>query len=203
MTGIVLAGGKSSRMKTNKALLSLGQRTIIEGVIETLRELFPEIILVTNTPEEYRFLGLPMVRDIYQGVGPLAGLHAGLQAASHAYSFAVACDMPFLNRSLIKFMREQRDNYAAVVPRIGELLEPMHAIYSKDCLGPIEAGLRSGQHKIISFYDLVPVRYIEQEEIARFGPVEETFFNVNTPEEYQLACQRRLWSGPPSNGPGA
>lgn len=191
MTAIVLAGGKSSRMKTNKALLSLGEKTMIEGIIDKLRDLFPEIILVTNTPEEYRFLGLPMVGDVFQQVGPLAGLHAGLLAASSPHVFAVACDMPFLNLELIRYMQEQIDGYAVVVPRLGELIEPMYAIYSKECLGPIEQKLRAGEHKIISFYDSVPVRFIDQQEIEQFGPASEIFFNVNTPEEYRQAQQKK------------
>lgn len=191
MTAIVLAGGKSSRMKTNKALLSLGEKTMIEGIIDKLRDLFPEIILVTNTPEEYRFLGLPMVGDVFQQVGPLAGLHAGLLAASSPHVFAVACDMPFLNLELIRYMQEQMDGYAVVVPRLGELIEPMYAIYSKECLAPIERKLQAGEHKIISFYDSVPVRYIDQEEIEQFGSASEIFFNVNTPEEYREAQRKR------------
>lgn len=189
VSGIVLAGGKSSRMGTNKALLPVGRETLIGTVVKILKSLFPEIIVVTNEPELYQDLGVKLVKDLIPGSGPLGGIHAGLVASPYWYNFVVACDMPFLEPRLITFMVEQAPGYDGVVPLLGERFEPLHAIYSKGCLSPIKDCLKKSITKIIAFYPAVRLRYLEAEVLTRYGDPGKIFFNINTPND--LAWARR------------
>ncbi|MGI9950931.1 molybdenum cofactor guanylyltransferase [Moorellaceae bacterium AZ2] len=188
--GIALAGGKSSRMGTNKALLPVGRDTMLGTVVSVLKSLFPETLVVTNEPELYLELGVKLVGDIFPAMGPLGGIHAGLVASPFWYNFVVACDMPFLEPRLIAFMLEQAEGYDVVVPRLDGYLQPLHAVYSKGCLPAIEDCLGKGVTKIIAFYPAVRVRYIEAEILRRYGEPERIFFNINTPADLELARNR-------------
>lgn len=184
-----MAGGKSSRMGTNKALLPVGRETLIGKAVNTLKSLFPEIILVTNEPELYQDLGVKLIKDLIPGCGPLGGIHAALVASPYRYNFVVACDMPFLEPQLIRFMVEQAPGYDGVVPAIGGRFEPLHAVYAKSCLPPIEECLRNHITKIIAFYPAVHLRYLEADVLGRYGDLSKIFFNINTPAD--LAWARR------------
>jgi molybdopterin-guanine dinucleotide biosynthesis protein A len=186
---IIMAGGKSSRMGTNKALLRLepGGLTLIELVVAAARQIGPPL-LVTNTPQDYEFLGLPMVPDAVAGSGPLAGLYSGLAAAQHEYNLILACDMPRLNGDLLRYMAALPRDYDVLIPRWrdpeGEQqLETLHAIYSRACLPAIEKRLQAGKLRMISFHPDVRVRYVEEDEIRRFDPQLTGFGNLNTPED--------------------
>ncbi|KYH31243.1 molybdenum cofactor guanylyltransferase [Neomoorella mulderi] len=188
--GIVLAGGKSTRMGTNKALLPLGQESMLATVVTALRPLFPEIIVVTNTPELYRDLKARLVPDVIPGRGPLSGFHAGLLASPYWHNFIVACDMPFLAPDFIKYLLEQAPGYDVVVPRRGEYLQPLHAVYSRGCLRAIEDCLAGGNYQAFAFYPRVKVRYVDIDRLAGFSDPEKIFFNINTPAD--LARARRM-----------
>jgi len=183
---IVLAGGASQRMGTNKALLPAGQQqTLVSRVVGNLRALSDDIVLVSNSPELYADLDVRHASDRFQAAGPLAGLHAGLLAARHAWAFVAACDMPLVNHRLVRYMVVLAAGYDAVVPRVGRSIEPLHALYSRACLPAIEACLQSEQRRVISFYPDVRVRYVDQREIAIFDRAGRTFSNANTPEEWE------------------
>jgi molybdenum cofactor guanylyltransferase len=183
---IVLAGGASQRMGTNKALLPAGQQqTLVSRVVGNLRALSDDIVLVSNSPELYADLDVRHASDRFQDAGPLAGLHAGLLAARHAWAFVAACDMPLVNHRLVRYMVVLAAGYDAVVPRVGRSIEPLHALYSRACLPAIEACLQSEQRRVISFYPDVRVRYVDQREIAIFDRAGRTFSNANTPEEWE------------------
>src|SRR3954453_3010010 len=115
---IILSGGKSSRMGTNKALLKINEKTNIERIADTLKLSFNDIILVTNHPEDYQFLGLKMVSDYYPDKGPLAGVHAGLLSSTYDTNFIVACDMPFVSGELAEVLVQKCGDYDAVIPVI-------------------------------------------------------------------------------------
>ena len=123
VTGVILAGGKSRRYGRNKALVEFEGMRLIERTVTVMRAVFDQVILVTNTPHEYAYLGLPMVQDLIRGLGPLGGIYTGLEMTTEEAGFFVACDMPFLNQSLILHMVEIRGTYDAVVPRVGHFLE--------------------------------------------------------------------------------
>lgn len=184
---IILSGGKSSRMGTNKALLKIDGKTNIERIKEALEEVFSDIILVTNEMEEYRFLNLPMVADIYPGKGPLAGIHSGLIASSYDVNFVVACDMPFISSNLAKYLIEQSDGYDVVVPKIGGKLHPLFSVFKKSNLSIIEDELKKEKLRIRDLFDLLKVRVINEDEIVDTidEDIERSFYNMNSPSDYE------------------
>ena len=184
---IVLAGGESKRLGIDKAFLKIGDRFLIEKVVEKMAQIGNEVIIVTNSPRKYAYLGTKLVGDIYPGKGALGGLYSGLKAACYDYGLVVASDMPFLNLRLLRYMIILSSDYDVVVPRVKELLEPLHAIYSKECLQPIERLLSAGNLRIVGFFPEVQVRYVEEEEISLFDPQFLSFFNINTPADLEKA----------------
>jgi molybdopterin-guanine dinucleotide biosynthesis protein A len=184
VTGIILAGGNSSRMGSNKALLPYRGGRFIEAIHRQMIELFDEVLLVTNSPDQYSFLPCRKVADIYPGMGALAGLHAGLLHSAGRHIFAVACDMPYLNSSLVRNIAESRASADVVIPQGDRGIEPLHAIYSKSCLLPMEQELQSGQKRIVSFFPGVKVMQFPRAEVARLDPEFNSFRNINTPHEY-------------------
>ena len=191
VTGVIQAGGKSTRMGGQpKALLELGGRRIIERVLDAIAPVVDDVLIVTNTPELYGFLGLPMVGDVYPDHGSLGGIFTGLNAAAGDAAFTVACDMPFLHREVARLAVARAGDGDVVIPRVGEQLETMHAVYGKACLSHIETRLREGRFKITGFFDRVRVVEITEAVVARHRAPDVVFMNVNTPEE--LARARAL-----------
>ena len=189
VTGIILAGGKGRRIATDKAFLPVGNRPIIADTMDTLNALFKDVLIITNNPEAYEAIAAEKVKDIIPDKGPLGGLFTGLMISRTQHSFVVACDMPFLNPDLIHYMLDHREGFDVIVPHSVDGLEPLHAIYSKDCLKPILRHIEKGDLKIQSFFEEVRVKHIRQSEIERFDPKLRTFFNINYREDYQkLKC---------------
>lgn len=186
-TGVILAGGKSSRMGRNKAFLDFKGRSIIEHTIDLFKPLFPEVILVTNTPVKYANLGIKVVTDIFPHKGPLGGIYTALFYSSYDYSFIASCDMPFLKRELIRFLIDMKDGFDVIVPKLKDGHEPLHAVYSKRCLKPMEAMIKEGDLRIIGFYREVKVREVSEDELAPFNQEPSSFININTPEDYEIA----------------
>ena len=184
VTAVILAGGPSSRMKSNKALLPYRGGRFIDAIYRLLSSIFSDVILVTNNPEQYEFLPCNKVQDIYKGMGVLAGIHSGLFHSSNPVIFAVACDMPYLKEELIRYMASRADAGGVLIPDSPKGLEPLHAFYGKECLAAIETALKSGQKRIVSFFDQTNVSKIDAEEISYFDPAFASFINVNTPDDY-------------------
>jgi len=190
-------------MGRDKAFLSVGGRLLIQRVLDVLGEISTDLIIVTNTPEPYARFGVRWVRDAYPGTGSLGGIFTAIQAARHPYTYVVACDMPFLNVALLRYMAILAPGHDVVMPRLAlknhpltggaketakhRDLHPLHAIYSKDCLSPIERALAQGDLRTIAFLPDVRVAYLVQEEIDVFDPAHISFFNVNWPEDLALA----------------
>ena len=188
VTGVVQAGGKSSRMGGEpKALMELGGRRIIERVVAVVREVVDDVLVVTNTPDLYRFLDLPMVGDVFPDHGSLGGIYSGLAAASGEAAFTVACDMPFLHATVARLVVGRAGEADVVVPRAGDQLQTLHALYGKGCLPHIEARLRAGRLKVTGFFDAVSVLEIPEAAVARHADPARVFMNVNTPEELERA----------------
>lgn len=185
VTAVIMAGGKSRRMGTDKAFVPFQGKLMIQHVIERIEGVASRQLLVTNEPPAYAFLGLPMVSDIFQDCGPLAGFHTALYHAATPYILVVACDMPWLNPHLLRYMLSLRHDFDAVVPRWTKFPEPLHAVYHQNCLAPIEEKLRARQFKSIAFYDQVRVRYLEREEIARIDSEGRSFHNINSPQDLE------------------
>jgi len=187
----ILAGGQSSRMGTNKALAQVGGRPIIERIVERVRALADELVIITNSPEIYAAYGLPMFSDLIPGKGPLGGLYTAIASTQGQHTLVVSCDQPFLNPALLRYLIDLRTGFDVVVP-----LDPdgypqsMHAVYGKGCLIPIRAYLDADQLKVIGFFPDVRVREVPAAEIERIDPQRTSFIYVNTPED--LADAERL-----------
>src|SRR5882672_10429878 len=170
-----------------KALIQLGGRSIVERVVAALTPVVDDLLVVTNTPELYAFLGLPMVGDVYPDHGSLGGIYSGLRAAPGDAAFTVACDMPFLHPDVVRLVVARAGEADVVVPRVGAQHETMHAAYAKACLPHIEERLVAGRFKITGFFERVRVIEILESEVAPLSDPAVTFMNVNTPEELERA----------------
>jgi len=194
---IVLAGGKSLRLGYDKALETVGNKSLLQRVVSCVNPLGSDIIIVTAREKTaLQSIDCPKLRvvtDIYPGKGPLGGIYTGLTTSDLFYNLVVASDMPFLNQALLRYMIQLSNNFDIVVPRVGNLIEPLHAVYTKSCLAPIEQVIKQGKLSVSKLFSLVRVRYVEAEEIERFDPKHLSFFNINT--EADLGKARELAQG--------
>jgi molybdenum cofactor guanylyltransferase len=193
MTSIVLAGGKSSRLGRSKPLQTIGGRSLIQWVIDRLATFSTEIIIATAQGEAIpcsSHVTVKTVGDIYPGKGPLGGIHSGLVASSSSQAVVVGCDTPFLSVGLLQCMTRVSPGLDIVAPRIKGKVEPLCAVYSKNCVAPIEELLKQDELKIIELFRMVKVGYIEQRDIDSFDPEHSSFFNINSQADLERA--RRL-----------
>lgn len=194
INGIVLAGGKSLRFGNDKISEAIGSKSLLQQVITSLRFLGGEIIVVTSSEhpisESIDHPKLRILTDILPGKGPLGGIHTGLVASTTEYNLVVASDMPFLNEALLRYLIEISEGYDITVPRVGKLVEPLHAIYARSCLDPMAEMIKQERLSIYQLFRRVRVRYMEAAEIERFDPEHRSLFNINTKAD--LAAARRL-----------
>lgn len=185
----VLAGGASSRMGESKARLEFGGEPLLRRVTRPLIALFDDVFIVGGAED----VGVPVWPDLAQG-GPLAGVLTALSHAHHAHCLVVACDMPFLSAPLLRWMTELAPGFDAVAPRDERGWHPLHAIYARAAAPQLEARLQSGVRSLQPLFDMLNVREITTEEVARFArPGRHPLQNVNTPED--LAAARRALTG--------
>ena len=204
-TSIVLAGGRGSRLGREKYAESVAGRSLIERVIERLGPISAEILVVISQRQSKAsfasYKGARTVVDLHPGRGPLAGIYSGLTHSSSFNNVVVGCDMPFLNRDLLRCMIGLVPGFDVVMPRIGDYTEPLHAVYTKQCLPAMKGLIEQGHRKIGDLFNLVRVRYVEREEIEFFDPEHVSFFNVNTREDLEraraLAAREALKTGDP------
>jgi molybdopterin-guanine dinucleotide biosynthesis protein A len=190
---IVLAGGKGLRLGRDKALETVDSQSLLQRVLSQLIVFDSEIIIVTARdgplPRFADNTECRVIADAYPGSGALVGLASGLAASKADYNLVVACDMPFLNRELIRYMLGLGGGFDLVLPRLGGLVEPLHAVYAKSCLAHVERLLEQGERRINALFEQVKVRYVEADEIDRFDPRRLSFFNVNTRADLEKAQQ--------------
>ncbi len=215
--GVILSGGRSSRFGRNKALAMLKGRPVIEHVADIMSRVFGRaLMLVTNTPDEYEFLSMPMVADLIPGHGPLSGLHAAMESLAQGNVrfdsgmvpdrvFMVACDMPVLNPRLIKWMVRLSEPASLVIPEVGGRLQPLHAIYHLSLRQIIREMMEQGSYRIGTLVDRVPGRIIGEQEVmavlagekrggvvgalhepSRPDPFLLPFYNVNTVDDLEI-----------------
>lgn len=191
LTVAIIAGGASSRMGRDKAFLKLGGVTLIERVIAASASLGQsENILITNKPDAYEHLALQTYGDVIPGMGSLGGIYTALTRAANPATLVLACDMPFINPDLLRFMIAQLDEETdIVVPRVDGYPQAMHAIYKKTCLAPIRAQLDENRLKIIRFYNEMRVTYLDEPDYAPYDAEAHSFTNLNTPAELARARQ--------------
>ncbi|MCK4257635.1 MAG: molybdenum cofactor guanylyltransferase [Halanaerobiales bacterium] len=185
MTLIILAGGKNSRMGgRNKALLPLGKDTMINFIINRLSSLFQEIIIVAREVEPFSKYRVRVIQDQYLGFGPISGIHAGLMASLSEYNMVLACDVPLIKIELVEFLL----NYSKkdlVIPKVGEYLEPLVAVYAKRITSIFEKAILENSYKLSDLFELINVDYVSEEKLRKIDPKLESFFNVNRPEDYK------------------
>lgn len=182
VTGVVLAGGKSSRMGRNKALLPFENGTLLGKVIERMQSVFSRVILSVHQAEAHPDMALPQVPDHYAETGPMGAIASLLESGEHRI-FCVACDMPFLNPALIEFLCEFSD-CDAVLPVWHGRIESLHALYSDALLPEFQRLLAEGRFKVADALLQAHVRYVNESEIKPIDPKGESFRNVNTPDDY-------------------
>ncbi len=181
------------RLGRYKASVTVNGEGLLQRVASPLSFLSSDIIVVIaqgqQPPRIAGYPGLRIATDVYAAKGPLAGIYTGLEASNSAYNLVVACDMPFLNRGLLGYMLEISAGFDAVVPRLGDMVEPLHAVYSKSCLPAIKRMLDGGRFNVGGLLAQVGVRYVESDEIDRFDPEHLSFFNINPGADLKMASR--------------
>ena len=193
LDGIVLAGGKSRRLGVDKALLSLGGAPLLQTVVQRLSQVCPRVIVAVDRPGRYRRLRLParFVADASPGLGPLSGLQSGLRACSMEYALVVACDLPFLNVELLRYMAGLPRSYQALVPRSAGRDHPLHAVYARSCLPEVDALLATGGGSMQQLLDRLDVRRLDERDLHQIDPDGLSLLNLN--DEADLERARSLW----------
>jgi molybdenum cofactor guanylyltransferase len=208
VSGVILAGGQSRRMGQNKAFLDFGGMPLIAHVIERLRAICTETMIIADDVDAYARFDLRVVADVFPGKGSLGGIYTGLQSAHEEHILAVACDMPFLNEALLHHLTLFASRYDVIVPRarspLGKPshlameailwdLQPLHAVYAKSCLAAMQKHIGAGHLQIVRIFEDLRIHIVEPTEVDRFDPMHKSFLNVNTPEEWTIA---KSFAGP-------
>jgi molybdopterin-guanine dinucleotide biosynthesis protein A len=199
VTGIILAGGKSSRMGVNKAMLKYEGMSIIEHTAELMRSLFPRVIIITNDTNEYKFLGLEMFKDLFPGNGPLGGIHSGLSHSKTEKNFIVSCDMPLISKELVQFITEFKTAYPITLARAEGHIQQLCGIYSRSVLKPAESLCKNSfspvkneekrRCRVLNLINTTGAEIIESFDIPFYS--DDMFMNMNKPEDYELLLTRR------------
>jgi len=189
MSAVILAGGGSTRMGENKMLLPLGEMNIAETLVNVLTGLFAECILVTDWPGDYRGLSVRFARDLFEGVpkSSLRGIHGGLSASRHPYSFVIAGDMPFISPALIRHLCALADGYDLVLPWEHPHFHPLAAVYNRSILPLLDEMLGSGNYKLGFLRERVRSLYVDVNDLRVYDQQLWSLFNINTPDDYTKA----------------
>ena len=206
MTSVVLAGGGGTRLGRSKLLEVVGGRPLVQRVIDRLDPISSSILLVTGEGQrrpavESGHARISFASDVYPGRGVLGGIFTGLSLSEAGHSLVVAADMPFLNPDLLRFLMDAAAGFDVVMPRLGGLIHPLHAVYSRACVPAFRRELEEGRLQIRTTLPLVKVRYVDEAQIDRLDPDHLSFFNINTPDELEEA-RRIAVTLVDSQGPG-
>lgn len=186
ITGVILSGGRSSRMGVNKSFLKLGNQTIIERIVDLMKSIFSEVIIITNTPDEYIFLNLPLYEDIYKWKGPLAGIHSALVHSKTDKVFVVSCDVPLMSREMIEYIINHKSDKPVVFCEAAGYHQPLVGVYSKSILSAVEKFISNEKLDDKSFHKFlknVDADIIHPQKLDFYK--DEIFFNVNRPEDFE------------------
>jgi molybdopterin-guanine dinucleotide biosynthesis protein A len=188
-TGVILAGGRNTRFNgQDKAFIHIGQRQVLDRILDVFSDLFDDIILVTNEPVKYLTWDVTLATDIYPVRSSLTGIHAGLFFTANPYAFVTACDMPFLKKEIVKkIIGSIEPDMDVIIPETAAGLEPLCAVYSKNCQKSAENNLRQHHLKIQQFFKTVRVKKIEENELRKKDPGLISFYNINTPTDLDRA----------------
>lgn len=185
MKALILAGGENKRLPVMKGFLEIKGRRIIESNVELLKEIFDCVIISTNNPECYFYLGVPMVGDIVKYRGPMTGILSALITLEAPEIFVTACDMPFIKPELIRYIVDRREKkWDAVIPIFDSKPQPLLAIYSKKVVPKMEDNIRKGLRGLREFLKKIEVLYIDEDKVRAIDPEGRSFVNINTAEDY-------------------
>jgi len=189
VSAIVLAGGRSSRFKRDKALILWEGKPLIVRLVDMLKRMFGEIIVVTGDDRRYEdLLDVIVVDDLIKGKGPLGGIHAGLSSSSNDYNLILPCDMPLLNEKVISLLLDEIDGRSRIIlPVVRGYVEPLVGIYHRDCIPFAEMLLRGGKLKVLGLMDFVPTKLIPENRVLEVDPNLTSFLNLNSPEDLKIA----------------
>ena len=201
ITAIILSGGKSLRMGTNKSFLKIGNKTVIERMRDLLQSIFKDVILITNEPDDYKFLGLPIYEDVFRHKGPLAGIHSGLKNSKTNINFIISCDLPFMTREMINYLIGYKTIKLITVAKADGFIQQLAGKYSKECLSPAEKILqevvnnenrdvvqKKRKCNVLSLIDLIGAEIIPAESLPFYN--EDLYFNMNKTEDYELLLRK-------------
>lgn len=189
-TFAILAGGCSSRMGKDKAILPFLGQPLIQRIVCRGQAITDHVFVVGSRPEAYPFLQVPLVCDILSIKGPLVGLYTALSVSKSAYLILVGCDMPFINLDMLSFQLGilEHEAFDVVIPKYANGLEPLHAVYRREsCLDAVKSALEEGERSLTGWLPRVRVREIPEDTLLSFDPDLRAFTNLNTPQEYQDA----------------
>jgi len=188
ITAYITAGGSSLRFKGDKSLFPYRGKALIQHVYDALSKLFPKVCIIANDYGKYAFLTTDVIPDLVQGIGPKGGLYTALVHARSERLFFCGCDMPHLSHGLIKYLVELSAGYDVVVPVVPKGYDPLHAVYSKQCLPLIKNSIEAGNKKIIAFFHRARVREVSVDEMRQFGNWEKMLFNINYRHDATPPC---------------
>jgi len=193
VTGVILAGGKSSRMGMDKALLQIGSYLTIEHIAAVLRSVTDELLIITDQPKKYASFGDLTASDLMPGNGPLGGIHTALTKSAHQLALVTACDLPFISAPLCRLLVSAvAPGFDVTAPLYRGRVEPLCAVYNKSALTVIEKRLSLGLNKTVLLFDELKARYVEEADMVQAGIcLKKAFFNLNTPSDLETA---RAWS---------
>ncbi len=188
-SGVILAGGLNSRFSgSNKAFIRVGKKRIIDHIYNVFTELFEEIILIANDPIQYLEWDCIITTDIFQIRSSLTGIHAGLFYTSNPFVFFAACDTPFLKKELVETIIGSIETRSdVIIPETSAGLEPLCAVYSKQCLKPVEQQLIDNKLKIQGLFNKIKVKKISETILREKDAELVSFFNINTPDDLDIA----------------
>ncbi|UCZ52389.1 molybdenum cofactor guanylyltransferase [Bacillus shivajii] len=201
ITGVILAGGKSSRMGKNKALLPVNGMTNIERMKNELEQLTTDVVIAANDKETYQFLNKKIISDVYAGKGPLAGIHGSLAESKTKWNLFIACDMPFFSTDIASYLIEKTRNSKldGIVPMIDGRIHPLYAVYKTESVTLFEDCLKKDQLRIRDALSQLKVEYVTKEELVDTGinaeEIEKAFYNMNHPEEYDWVIEQLKKNG--------
>lgn len=190
VTGLILSGGKSKRMGRPKAFLPFEGSTVIGHIVSEIKDLFSEIFIVANEVESFEDLGVDVVKDILPHRGPLGGILSGLMTSSNHYAFVMACDMPLIDKRLVRELVSRRQDNDVVVLSHPQGIEPLFGVYSKNCIKPLEESLFAGNLSVQDFLSGLKAGIYEWMPERADADALPPFFNINTPQDYSRVIAR-------------
>ena len=189
MYAIILAKGeKSRRLGKIKALIKINGSTIIEKIVNEIKECFKKVLIVTTDVKKFKKIKYAKVVEDRYKIGPLGGILTGLKNSPYRYNFVIACDYPFVKKEVVEYMMNIKDGYEILIPKDGDSVHPLFAIYSKELCPLIERNLKMGRYKVFALLRKADVKYVK--DIPDFG---EVFFNLNTERDLKEMWGKRFW----------